>query len=761
MIAYKENAANNLIVGRLVMTGDTVTDNDATADNTPTVGPNVISICKWATGEAAVVYSYDDGGGTYTTKVTSFDGSGAGAPSKPGTSGPNDVNVFVPGAVIVDGLTCLTNAAGDQIDIWRTGGDMIYRDYWKAGMTNLGEIGGDCVLWCRPFRDSNGRTFIGYYFHPGLAAASDTPQSTYFLLEDRATNWPTPVGKWFVDSATRMGSRVLGWTPNPVHGAPCVSGTDEWIVAGLEVGADFYNSVYTQKNILHAIKIRTDVDTVKPISTPSALIFPGAAPAAFDGQQALELGFLAAPDGGLFTASAGGSGGGWLESGTLYFRAMYEWHDAEGRRYMSPVSPAISVATTATETVTVLVPTCKISRLLGAAGAGLSDIRVVLYCIDAFGSSVYRRLSIVEVAEGGEQANDPTTSTLTFSVTDFPGSSDEQEYTRDGQVLQNYQPPPSDIMCIWGKRLVAVHAQYPDRLLEFSKEFIEGEGVFFSGLRLEVPPRNGDIIAIEAVGERLAIFKRRAIFMTHGEGWDEQGAGGGYQRPFAISEGIGCSNLMSVIKTPIGTFFESDDCMHLLTNDFQVQPIGRDVRRETDEVTIVDAAVLADQNLVIWMTSEGTALLYNWLFNQWMTWTGLDADSCVVADGVLFYKDTSSSRVLYQDADTNIDHDASVTTTIETGWITFGDPLVEARVFEIRLLGYANDEATLTIKIAYDFSPVWIDSLTYSPDGNIEEFGPSEQFGAMATITDEDQALILKIDASKTRCNAIRLQFSW
>jgi hypothetical protein len=293
-------------------------------------------------------------------------------------------------------------------------------------------------------------------------------------------------------------------------------------------------------------------------------------------------------------------------------------------------------------------------------------------------------------------------------------------------------------------------------MVRYTREFREGYGLEFSTkLYVPVDPRGGAITAIEGLGERNIFFKRRAIFAISGEGKNDAGGGPGYQVQL-VSPSIGCIDAKSVVATPLGIFFQSDDCIFLLDTGLGLQPIGRPVKHHTDSLTIADCTVFADLNSAIFVT-DGVALVYNFLFGVWSTWANMAAEGVTVADGVLYFKDESTGLWKY---DTTTYLDAGVTLValaVETPWIMPGGPNAWNRVWEVRLLGYSDGARTVRVSIAYDHDPEWIDTELDVNTTNLGAFGPDEHYGSMGSSY-EDKALLLRFRGSRTKCSAIRFR---
>jgi hypothetical protein len=208
--------------------------------------------------------------------------------------------------------------------------------------------------------------------------------------------------------------------------------------------------------------------------------------------------------------------------------------------------------------------------------------------------------------------------------------------------------------------------------------------------------------------------------------------------------------------------FLSDDGIMLLSQNGQVLPIGRPVKHFTDTLTIVGANVAQQNNHVIFSTSDGVALVWNFLFKRWSTFTSYIASTAVSSlDGHLFFRDNSSGNIFVEDPSLNIDvlpADATslIPLRIYSPNLSFGGLGGYMRVYRMIVVGYNLDNHILNGKIAYDMDPTWTDEQQYLAD-KLEPIEPSDYYGEGLGDEYKDQSYSLQMFGSRQKCTAIRV----
>ena len=102
---------------------------------------------------------------------------------------------------------------------------------------------------------------------------------------------------------------------------------------------------------------------------------------------------------------------------------------------------------------------------------------------------------------------------------------------------------------------------------------------------------------LAAVGNSLAVFRERQIYVIAGAGPDNTGAGGTFQEPEVISDEIGCVEPRSIVRIPAGVMFQSAKGIYLLASNYSLAYVGADVEAYNAE-TITAAVALTDRHEV-------------------------------------------------------------------------------------------------------------------------------------------------------------------
>jgi hypothetical protein len=224
-----------------------------------------------------------------------------------------------------------------------------------------------------------------------------------------------------------------------------------------------------------------------------------------------------------------------------------------------------------------------------------------------------------------------------------------------------------------------------------------------------------------------------------------------------LSSGVGCPNQRTLVQTPLGLVFQSQNGnFHMLDMRLQLNPIGDAVSWYTKNYDVYEGVLLSQEEVVVWFTS-GPALVWNYDFNKWSTWI-LDGTACVVdADEQLVFKSASGDKVVRQDRGAYVDNDVdSIPVLIETSWI--GAPGQSMHVRKRMLHGYKKSNFSLVVKQAYNGDPTWKDTKTFSAGDDIKSSDLDDLMGAGLDSTYEHDAFMLEFDGSKHKCSLIRFR---
>lgn len=490
------------------------------------------------------------------------------------------------------------------------------------------------------------------------------------------------------------------------------------------------------------------------------LYIAGSVPIVVDGEGVLEHGFHCPPDAMYLTLAAGG----FLDFDTTYYYCgTYERVDRAGNRYQSPATPfGVSLATdSSNNNMIVKIPGLPVT-IGGESGSAFRDG----YSSDAVG--VYWRGTAGGARYRAGIASDNSTGTIeqldAVSVYDLSTQSiieaRESVYVDVG-ILDATVPPQCMATTIWDSRHFCADADNPTSIIRYSRK--KYPSVAFEHnetLIVEVPDRGGDIVALSDMLDKLLVLKERAIYTIEGEGKSDGGHGAGYSEPYLVSKSVGCSIRRSVVSIPQGVAFVAQDgSIWLVNQSMGLKNIGDAVRYYTDTYTVVRGISIPDKNLAVWFTSDGPAIVYNWLRDKWCTWTNHDAVDAAVVGSDLYWLD-SDGYVWSEDTASYDDNNTYVPMKVETGWINVPQIGGCGRVREIALIGYFRQDCQLRIRAAYNGDPAWDDNLTYDLD-TLEPFDYTDYYGAGLTLgTYTDQAMVLKVYTSRRRMTSLRLSIS-
>ncbi len=408
---------------------------------------------------------------------------------------------------------------------------------------------------------------------------------------------------------------------------------------------------------------------------------------------------------------------GTTNANAYYYKAVYEWTDAQGNTFYSTPSPAFGLTTTGSttnNTNTVYVPCLRITQKI--------NVKIGIYRWSVQ-TQVYNQITSVMKPV----LNNVFTDYITFVdvLSDAQVVGNDILYTTGG-VLPDINGPASNIMTLFDTRLFMVDAEDPN-LLWVSKTVIEKTPVEMSPyMTIYVAPNigtvqsSGPMKALYPMDDKLIIFKNNSIFYMNGTGPDNLGTTspgcplGNYSPPTFITSIVGCTNPKSIVLIPDGLIFQTDKGLWLLSRDLHVSYIGAPV--ETfNSYTVTSAAVIPLQTFVVFTLSSGDILMYDFYYNQWGSWTG----TTPIISGCIYDNQhtvlTSDGDILQQTVGNYGDNSSPVLIGLTTGWINLATVQGYQRFYEFYILASYLSPHTLTVSIAYDYNPTPTQTLTITP----------------------------------------------
>ena len=471
---------------------------------------------------------------------------------------------------------------------------------------------------------------------------------------------------------------------------------------------------------------------------------------AYDGISIFESGFHLYPDNITVTQNATGT----LPGGVYQYRVVYEWTDSRNQIHRSAPSLIYPVTIAATKSVDITIPYLYITDRKGDR----TNVVISVYRTEKAGTVFYKASSI-----SAPNYNDTTVAGFTVTIND--DLSDATLITREllyttGGVLENIAPPACKIIARFKNRLFLAGLEQKN-VLWYSKEHVEGEAVNFSDvLKIKVDDTGGNITALGELDDKLIIFKASTVFALIGDGPLPTGAQNTFSVPQLIASDVGCIDPYSVVRTRLGLMFKSKKGIYLLDRGLQIQYIGAEVE-EWNDLTITSASVVDEQNQVRFTTSEGRCLVYDLYFQQWYTFTNINAiDSAVWQGKYLFLK--STAEIWRETKGQYLDVDVPIISTYVLALLQFGQVQGFQRIFKINLLGENRGTHGLKIEVGYDYRDFYEERFIVYPDTVLFDstWGDDTVWGEAGTLWggNYDGVYQFQIRPRQQRCQALRLK---
>lgn len=438
------------------------------------------------------------------------------------------------------------------------------------------------------------------------------------------------------------------------------------------------------------------VNAYRAVNCGDLAVLNGGLVQAYDGQSCTELGFHLFPEISALTASV--TGGGGINNGSYSYLAIFQWTDAQGNLHQSAPSIAEPIVVAgADNTVTITVTWNYLSQKQNAS--------VAIYRTNDAGNVYFL-------------ATDPvflqTNTTGAVSVTFIDIKSDNQlsgypqAYTYPASpVLENSTPPPSMIMLAHNNRLWFVDSENPNTIW-YTKSFSPGNGLSPSAfMTQQIDPKYGNISALAEMDDKLVTFKQSGIFVQSGDGVTDTGTGSTLSFPQIVPSDVGCSNLKSVVLTPVGVMFQSPNGVYLLDRSLGVTYKGMEVQADNAFV-ITSAKLITGKSQIRFLCSTGMTIVYDYIFNQWSNFTnhlGLSSD---IWQGSYVYAQSNGS-IYKETPGSYLDVSTAYAVLAQTSWLGLASVQGFQRVRRLIVLGnFANGLSAnhgVQITASYDFQP--------------------------------------------------------
>lgn len=588
-----------------------------------------------------------------------------------------------------------------------------------------------------------------------LALYSSSNQSTYFLLD--------AVGAVVATLAYQNadGYYTLGLP------APSISGTNASIAYQFKdlllpvnktIAAGQVNGFYSQLG-LNMVTFDFTPSNISVSEIGGTLNIGGGYLAAYDGFVPVESNFFLYPDSVEATWSATGGSivakpDGSTNTNAYYYAVTYEWTDNQGNALRSAPSIPIGVTTTGAGSVgsiTVNVPMLRLTYKT------VTPAKIVLYRWSVANQVFYQASSITSPT-----LNDPTTDSVAIvdTLADASIIGNSILYTTGG-VVENIGPPASIATTLFKSRLFLIDAE-DQNLLWYSKQCIEATPVEMSDLfTIFVAPTTGaqgstgPMKCISAMDDKLIIFKQNAIYYLTGNGPDNTGLNNDFSDPVFITSVAGCSNQASIVLTPSGLMFQSDKGIWILGRDLSTNYVGAPVEAY-NAYTVTSAVNVPGTNQIRFTLSNGVALMYDYYFGQWGTFSPFAAVSSTVYQNLHIFI-TPTGTVFQETSGAYLDGTSPVLMSFTTSWVNIAGLQGFERAYYMWLLGSYLTPHKITVGLAYDYNSAITQSSIISPTNFSSTWGGDQLWGNGTPWGGSQSLEQWRVFFQKQKCEAIQV----
>lgn len=483
-----------------------------------------------------------------------------------------------------------------------------------------------------------------------------------------------------------------------------------------------------------------------------SLYLGGGIVSSYDGPSVQEAGFHLFPHDIVATPNAAG---GSMASGTYQCVFVWTWINNRGEKERSAPSIPVSVVVTGpTGRIDFTVPTL---RMTGKTGTR-TNVQLECYTTQANLLVFYKTGNAAGSPTSAPVYNDPTVDTVSFqrTVADASIASNEILYTQGG-ILENIGPPAARLVTVGKDRVWLAGMEDPNLVLP-SKRHVAGEGVAWSDLLgIRVDPQGGDISALAFMDDKCVVFKPSAIFVIAGDGPDDAGLNGQFTEPILVTTDVGCANPASIAVTADGLVFQSAKGRYLLTRSLQAVYFGAEVESSNDRQDT--SAVLVDDQNQVRFTNSGDALVYDYLFRQWSTFTNHAAVGACIWDGSYVYV-KADGTVMVETEDYFLDAGLDIHMRLETAWIKLNGLSGYQRVQRANFLGDFKSDHTLRVRTAFDYQPFSTEEHVFVPaDALFSSYYGEGYYGELSPYGgNADEVYEFETHLVRQKCESVKFE---
>jgi hypothetical protein len=486
----------------------------------------------------------------------------------------------------------------------------------------------------------------------------------------------------------------------------------------------------------------SDSDRHQSVVANDTLVLNGSQPAMYDGNSVTELGFNLYPE---ITGATVSTTGGSMADGTYQYFAVYRWTDANGNLYESSPSPAATLSMSGGTGVSKV--TLNFSYLnLTQKKSPRSNVEIRIYRTSASGTIAHDINPYQGNTALSPIPNDPASGIGSFVDTNSDANiaGNNTLYTNGG-VVENIAPAPFMAMTLHNNRLWVIDTENPNTVW-YTKTLSPGTGISFSDLlTAQIDSVGGKCVGLAHMDDKLIVLGEKLPLLLSGDGANDAGVGSTLGQAVPIPSDVGASYSKGIISFPGGVLFKSPKGIYMLDRALGVKYWGLEVEAYNSQ-NIVSSKIVPDTTQIRFLTDSGLTLVYDYVFNQWSTFTNHQGYSADEWQGRYVYVRTDGK--IFQETNSYLDDTSAYGVLIQLAWLALSGVQGFQRVWKFGLLGdFVNGGSAshgVRVSAAYDFGTVFSTPVSYlfgiaAASGVFEylEALPQQKCGAITLLIEE------------------------
>lgn len=275
--------------------------------------------------------------------------------------------------------------------------------------------------------------------------------------------------------------------------------------------------------------------------------------------------------------------------------------------------------------------------------------------------------------------------------------------------------------------------------VRYSNLIFGDEGVNFvrGYLKAIYHPNNKNFIQIERMDEKIILFSEDGIYVSIGDGLNDDGTGQDYSSPQKISENV-IKNKFSIVKCSGGILCACIGGNYFLDRGLQLSLISGEYNNGTNNITPTDSCYNIRKEQAYFFTSNNGIFVYDEKLKIFSKETHLASRGCI--SGLDLYTCTGADAFYYKQNTNYMNGSSAKTVYLSSAWIKLNDISGFGRIYKIIFHCKSNHKHKYNIKLYYNYN----DSVSESHD---------------FTQTKDGEDFIIEIYSNVQKCEAFKFIF--